>query len=117
MWSVWLRVWLDQDLQTLFSPLFSQGDVAFVGQKIISPIERATRVSSKIIRNTVKDHLTCEVWYCAYFCKKCVGPPDWDYASRAASPRSHRATPMCRARPGLGCQEACSSVSPALRSK
>ena len=68
---MWLRVWLDQDLQTLFSPLFSQGDVAFVGQKIISPIERATRVSSKIIRNTVKDHLTCEVWYCAYFCKNC----------------------------------------------
>ena len=30
-----------------------------------------TRVWSKIIRNNVKDHLTCEVWYCAYFCKKC----------------------------------------------
>ena len=52
----------------------------------------------------------------AYFCKK-WGPQRLDYASRAASPRSHRATPMCRARPGLGCQEACSSVSPALRSK
>ena len=39
-----------------------------------------------------------------------------DYASRAASPESLRATPMCRAKPGFGCQVACSSVSPALRS-
>ena len=52
-----------------------------------------------------------------YLCKN-IGASRLDYRlSRATSPRSHRATPMCRARPGLGCQEACSSVSPALRSK